>query len=135
MVMILFAVGKMDWFVGFLGICSTVAVSWSSSMGGWWTVMCVDFPLPIALVEISGRCKTNDHGKKDAIELFELLGTKSGRYLYELDSHLDIHERTYGLVWVLETGGVAERLMMNVVFFMGDGDLVVLVFDTEFLDK
>ncbi len=44
-------------------------------------------------------------------------------------------ERTYGLVWVLETGGVAERLMMNVVFFMGDGDLVVLVFDTEFLDK
>ncbi len=25
--------------------------------------------------------------------------------------------------------------MMNVVFFMGDGDLVVLVFDTEFLDK
>ncbi len=44
-------------------------------------------------------------------------------------------ERTYGLVWVLENGGVAERLMMNVVFFMGDGDLVVLVFDTEFLDK
>uniref|UniRef100_A0A0E0RGT2 Uncharacterized protein n=1 Tax=Oryza rufipogon TaxID=4529 RepID=A0A0E0RGT2_ORYRU len=36
-------------------------------------------------------------------------------------------ERTYGLVWVLETGGVAEKLMMNVVFFMGDGDLVVLV--------
>ena len=27
----------------------------------------------------------------DAIELFELLGTKSGWYLYELDSHLDIH--------------------------------------------
>uniref|UniRef100_A0A0E0BS44 Uncharacterized protein n=1 Tax=Oryza glumipatula TaxID=40148 RepID=A0A0E0BS44_9ORYZ len=92
-----------------------------------WVVDSNDFPLPIALVEISGRCKTNDHGKKDAIELFELLGTKSGRYLYELDSHLDIHERTYGLVWVLETGGVAERLMMNVVFFMGDGDLVVLV--------
>uniref|UniRef100_A0A0E0P8I6 Uncharacterized protein n=1 Tax=Oryza rufipogon TaxID=4529 RepID=A0A0E0P8I6_ORYRU len=39
------------------------------------------------------------------------------------------------LVWALETGSVAERLMMNVVFFMGDGDLVVLVFDTEFLDK
>uniref|UniRef100_A0A0E0P8I3 Uncharacterized protein n=1 Tax=Oryza rufipogon TaxID=4529 RepID=A0A0E0P8I3_ORYRU len=41
----------------------------------------------------------------------------------------------YMLVWALETGSVAERLMMNVVFFMGDGDLVVLVFDTEFLDK
>uniref|UniRef100_I1R650 Uncharacterized protein n=1 Tax=Oryza glaberrima TaxID=4538 RepID=I1R650_ORYGL len=103
-----------------LGICSTVAVSWSSSMGGWWTVMCVDFPLPIALVEISGRCKTNDHGKKNYLSFLVLnLGD----------------ERTYGLVWVLETGGVAERLMMNVVFFMGDGDLVVLVFDTEFLDK
>uniref|UniRef100_A0A0E0RGT4 Uncharacterized protein n=1 Tax=Oryza rufipogon TaxID=4529 RepID=A0A0E0RGT4_ORYRU len=40
---------------------------------------------------------------------------------------VEINERTYGLVWVLETGGVAEKLMMNVVFFMGDGDLVVLV--------
>uniref|UniRef100_A0A0D3EMN7 Uncharacterized protein n=1 Tax=Oryza barthii TaxID=65489 RepID=A0A0D3EMN7_9ORYZ len=56
----------------------------------------------------------------DAIELFELLGTKSGWYLFAFGY-------PYVLVWVLETGGVAERLMMNVVFFMGDGDLVVLV--------
>uniref|UniRef100_A0A0E0J9S9 Uncharacterized protein n=1 Tax=Oryza nivara TaxID=4536 RepID=A0A0E0J9S9_ORYNI len=47
-------------------------------------------------------------------------------YGWVVDSNV-CDERTYGLVWVLETGGVAERLMMNVVFFMGDGDLVVLV--------
>uniref|UniRef100_A0A0E0RGT1 Uncharacterized protein n=1 Tax=Oryza rufipogon TaxID=4529 RepID=A0A0E0RGT1_ORYRU len=77
-----------------------------------WVVDSNDFPLPIALVEISGRCKTNDHGKKNYLSFLVLnLGD----------------ERTYGLVWVLETGGVAEKLMMNVVFFMGDGDLVVLV--------
>uniref|UniRef100_A0A0E0MUW6 Uncharacterized protein n=1 Tax=Oryza rufipogon TaxID=4529 RepID=A0A0E0MUW6_ORYRU len=55
----------------------------------------------------------------DAIELFELLGTKSGWYLFAFGY-------PYVLVWVLETEGVAEKLMMNVVFFMGDGDLVVL---------
>nr|BAC98634.1 hypothetical protein [Oryza sativa Japonica Group] len=53
------------------------------------------------------------------------MGRRSDYLIIFFDLYFD--ERTYGLVWVLETGGVAERLMMNVVFFMGDGDLVVLV--------
>uniref|UniRef100_A0A0D3FVB8 Uncharacterized protein n=1 Tax=Oryza barthii TaxID=65489 RepID=A0A0D3FVB8_9ORYZ len=55
----------------------------------------------------------------DAIELFELLGTKSRWYLFAFGY-------PYVLVWVLETGSVAERLMMNVVFFMGDVGKIAL---------
>uniref|UniRef100_A0A0E0RGT3 Uncharacterized protein n=1 Tax=Oryza rufipogon TaxID=4529 RepID=A0A0E0RGT3_ORYRU len=92
--------------------CRHQFVDPSRAATGFHPTASQDFPLPIALVEISGRCKTNDHGKKNYLSFLVLnLGD----------------ERTYGLVWVLETGGVAEKLMMNVVFFMGDGDLVVLV--------
>uniref|UniRef100_A0A0D9ZBE2 Uncharacterized protein n=1 Tax=Oryza glumipatula TaxID=40148 RepID=A0A0D9ZBE2_9ORYZ len=68
----------------------------------------VDFPLPITLVENSGRCKTNEHGEK-------------------VDSHLvEVHSVCALLI---EAGDMDDGSMMNMVFDTGDGDLVLLAFN------
>uniref|UniRef100_A0A0D3H5C8 Uncharacterized protein n=1 Tax=Oryza barthii TaxID=65489 RepID=A0A0D3H5C8_9ORYZ len=67
-----------------------------------------DFPLPITLVENSGRCKTNEHGEK-------------------VDSHLvEVH----GVCALpIEAGDMDDGPMMNMVFDTGDGNLVLLAFN------